>query len=461
MEFSEATLAAGKLAAVFLVLVILLRLHVRLWLSILIGALVTVILTGTGPAAWPGLIYNALSRVDFVLLCVMVYLIMLLSAVQDATGQSRKLVEGLKLYLNRPRLRLVLFPALVGLLPMPGGALFSCPMIEAAASDMGISGEKKGLINYWFRHIWETAWPLYPGYALVCTLLGISMTELWKYTFPLVFLAFAFGWYFYMRDLSNAPSMQANSPCSEPEKATEHICHGHSHEAVSSAWAYADAGEPDSLGQVLMHALPIAVTLVGAAVFGYTLGVFFPAIPGQTAFFLSLLCAVATALFQGKGHMTKPLSQLAFSKNTGRIMLLLVSIYIFKESISEGGIVQEISHLGDSPLFIVLTFIVVPFVSGMLTGIMVAFVGISFPILLALIEQSPLKEYTLPLMVLAMISGNCGQMLSPLHVCLVVTCEFFNTRLPGFWRALVKPTVGIFLGGVLWVVLLAALGLHF
>ena len=460
MDFSASGIAAGKLIVVFALLVILLRMHTRLWLSILAGALAVSLLTGIYPDRWPSVIVTALSRPDFILLCIMVFFIMLLSAVQDATGQSRKLVEGLKLYLNRPRIRLVIFPALVGLLPMPGGALFSCPMIEAAAKDMGLSDEKKGLINYWFRHIWETAWPLYPGYALVCTLLGISMTELWKYTFPLVILAFMVGWFFYMRDLSRSPLVDADS-CNEND--TQKPATAHSHEGVSDAWEESldTTGQDKDIWHVLLHALPIAVTLFGAVFFALILGYFFPSVPSQVAFSLSLLCAVTTALWQGRMGPGRRLFHLAFSHNTARIMLLLVSIYIFKECIGSGGLVQDLSHFGDSTPLILLTFLVIPFISGLLTGIMVGFVGICFPILLAILEHSTLKEYTLPLVILAMISGNCGQMLSPLHVCLVVTCEFFNTRPPGFWRALVWPTLCILLGGIIWVSVLAALRLHF
>lgn len=300
MELSASSLAAVKLVAVFALLILLLRLHVKLWLCILSGALAVGLLTGISPLEWPSLTVTALVRPDFIVLCVMIFFILLLSAVQDATGQSRKLVEGLKLYLHHPRLRLIIFPALVGLLPMPGGALFSCPMIEAAAKDMGISDEKKGLVNYWFRHIWETAWPLYPGYALACVLLGISITELWKYTFPLVFLSFASGWFFYMRNLSRSSLLDGeacgNNGAGQPP-ADEH----HSHEGVSGTWDDANAGDTQSqsLLQVLLHALPIAVTLFGAIFFVLTLGYFFPALPSQIAFCLSLVCAVATALWQG------------------------------------------------------------------------------------------------------------------------------------------------------------------
>jgi hypothetical protein len=52
-------------------------------------------------------------------------------------------------------------------------------------------------------------------------------------------------------------------------------------------------------------------------------------------------------------------------------------------------------------------------------------------------------------------------MLSPLHVCLIVTCEFFNTRLPRIWRSLVGPVAALFIGGVMLSCITAAAGARF
>ena len=345
---------------------------------------------------------------------------------------------------------------------MPGGALFSCPMIDAAAKDMNVSNSQKALINYWFRHIWEVAWPLYPGYALVCSLLDIPMTLLWQYTFPLVFLAFGAGWFCYMRKFSRSPLLDAPSCDGADTTAPGDASPADADRALAQRDAHAgQTRDGESLAHVLLNALPIGITLIGAGFFAVIFDLFFPELPGQLAFSFSLFCAVAVALFQGRGQMSKSLPQLVLSRNSGRILLLLLMVFLFKQCISTSGIVKDISHLGDSSLLIVLTFIVAPFVSGVLTGIMVAFVGLSFPLLLGLLEHSPMKEYLLPLVVLAIVAGNCGQMLSPLHVCLVVTCEFFNTRLPALWRSLVLPGMIILVGGMAWAAVLALSGVHF
>lgn len=432
MEFSESALAAGKLILAFSAILILLRLRVQLWLAVAAGAAIVALTCGIPVADWPGLLFSVLTRQDFLILCLMIFLILLLSSVQEATGQSRLLVAGLEEHLRSPRLRLVLFPALIGLLPMPGGALFSCPMIKAAAEDMDISERKKALINYWFRHIWELAWPLYPGYVLACSLLGIPLSRLWQLTFPLAPMAFAIGWFFLMRDLKMPPASGRDDGI---------------------------PGDKPSLGAVLLHALPIAVTLAGAVFFTLIFSAFFPGVPSQLGFSLALLCAVGTSLWQGRKRRRKPLSSLIFTPNTRKILILLYCIFVFKEIISASGLVGSLGHMGTSDLAVVLSFALLPLVGGMLTGIMVGFIGITFPILLGVLRNSPMQEYAAPLVVLGLVAGNIGQLISPVHVCLVVTSEYFSTTVTGMLRTLLIPVLTLFAGGMLWALAVFLVGL--
>ncbi len=446
MEFSESFLAFGKLALTFSVILVLLRLRVPLWLTIAAGAVVVALTCGIPVADWPGMFFGVLLQQDFLIICLMVFLILLLSSVQEATGQSRLLVEGLEQHLHRPRIRLVLFPALIGLLPMPGGALFSCPMIKAAAKDMGISEQKKALINYWFRHIWELSWPLYPGYVLTCTLLDIPLSRLCQFTFPMVPLAFAVGWFFLMRDLASA-RLQPMDGLQTREEATP-------------APEKRESGAIPSLGAVLLQALPIAVTLFGAVFFTFFFNAFLPNLPNQLSFSLALLCAIGTALCQGRKRRERSLSSLVFSANARKVLLLLYVIFVFKHTIMVSGLIQSLGNVGVSNTMVVLSFIFLPLIGGLLTGLMVGFIGVTFPILIGILGHSPLQEYTVPLVILGLAAGNVGQLLSPLHVCLVVTSEYFTTTLAGMLRILLVPVLVLFSGSALWALAALALGIR-
>jgi len=77
-----------------------------------------------------------------------------------------------------------------------------------------------------------------------------------------------------------------------------------------------------------------------------------------------------------------------------------------------------------------------PFVAGLVTGVGFGYVGLAFPIILGLIPSGfPLEAGV----VLAGAFGYAGMMLSPLHVCMVVSAEHFGTGLAGTIRRFALP----------------------
>jgi hypothetical protein len=86
-----------------------------------------------------------------------------------------------------------------------------------------------------------------------------------------------------------------------------------------------------------------------------------------------------------------------------------------------------------------------PFVAGITTGICVGFVGASFPIVVSLVGDGAATADLLAAVTLAFGFGYMGMMLSPVHVCLIVTNEHFKTRLAHSLRGLVPPAVAVLL----------------
>jgi hypothetical protein len=61
---------------------------------------------------------------------------------------------------------------------MPGGAIFSAPMVDELGNEHNLDPETKSVLNYWFRHVWEIYWPLYPGLLLAASMSSISIWPL-------------------------------------------------------------------------------------------------------------------------------------------------------------------------------------------------------------------------------------------------------------------------------------------
>ena len=162
--------------------------------------------------------------------------------------------------------------------------------------------------------------------------------------------------------------------------------------------------------------------------------------------FIGIVCAIFLIQRQ------RPLSlqdwkSIILSKKTFNLVFIVALIRIYGAIIEArlpGGnyimdfVRSELFSIGFPVIFIIL---LIPFISGMTTGIAVGFVGISFPIVISLIGQNPDFFTLISTIVLAFGFGYMGMILSPVHVCLIVTNKYFKTRMLHSLLSLVKPVI--------------------
>jgi uncharacterized protein len=204
MDWLIAALPFVKVLGAFFLMLLGVRCKRGLAMSILGGALVMGFLFGLSPLTFAKIGLLALTQDNFLFLLTIIALILILSDGLEQSGQSKRLMVALSGYLHNPYLRLIFFPALIGLLPMPGGAVFSAPMVKAVSESMKLTNQERALTNYWFRHVWELAWPLYPGIILTVALADIPLTSFIICTWPAILIMFFLGWFFFLRPLRPA-----------------------------------------------------------------------------------------------------------------------------------------------------------------------------------------------------------------------------------------------------------------
>jgi hypothetical protein len=90
----------------------------------------------------------------------------------------------------------------------------------------------------------------------------------------------------------------------------------------------------------------------------------------------------------------------------------------------------------------------------MISGITVAFVGATFPILISLVQSMGEAGHLLPYLVLAICSGFAGVLLSPLHLCFQMSSEYFKTGLGPVYRLMVVPLIAMIGAAMAYFVLL-------
>ena len=91
-----------------------------------------------------------------------------------------------------------------------------------------------------------------------------------------------------------------------------------------------------------------------------------------------------------------------------------------------------------------------PFIAGFTMGSTVGYVGATFPLALSLLGPSPSLGRLAATTVLAYGFGFMGELLSPVHICLVVTAEYFKIRLLRSLSSLIAPALLVLAGVTLW-----------
>jgi len=397
---------------IFASILLLIRLKVPLWLSILAGAILSGLLFDLAPVQTAVELFYGVIQLKAIGLMIITILIISLSHVMNTTGLMNEIVDLTRQVLRRPAVVMAALPALIGLLPMPGGALFSAPMVKSAAGKTIVAPEEMSAINYWYRHIWEHWWPLYPGVMLAMTLTGLSFMDYARFQIPLGLIMILTGLLLFRK---THPDLHAKTAA--PPAGTKRMLFI----AISPVWILILAWIPTDF---LLRNIVGADSSEGILIFFHG---FAPLI------FAMLVTIAATSIIRE----VKPQDLLAVFKMKSSWLMeitvasVMVLQYMFTITGASGKIADELLAMH---VPIVLVAAILPLIAGLVTGLAIGFVGTSFPIVLALVcgigGQTHLHAY----IALAYGFGHLGQMLSPVHICYIVSNQYFNTGFAGVYK---------------------------
>jgi integral membrane protein (TIGR00529 family) len=427
MDWLVAIPAFVKVGASFLGMLALYQIGVPLGISILAWAGLLTLWTGTGPLGFHYQVTSFLMPQNYLLL-IAIFLLLFFTEALTTTGKMKRTIDALKKWLTSKRLLLGGLPALVGLLPMPGGALFSAPMVASVDTLDEVMPAHKAAINYWFRHVWEYWWPLYPGVLLAIKYSGLPAGLFFLVQMPFTVAAITGGYFFVLRGVKKSPMGSRM---------------GGTIDARNIASTMAPIG------------LLVAVSVIGSLVLPMI------GVAAELANLVSMLIGLVLGLvvvFYGNGAAFKKALRMLQSKNTWLMMALVLGIQAFsgilKCPLHEASTLTLVSQMQQEFMAlgipILLVMAIIPFISGAVTGVAFGFVGASFPIVFALAGHNQPLHIMVATTVFAYGCGYVGMILSPVHVCLVVTNEYFKTRLFSSYRYIVLPALLVFAVCLLW-----------
>lgn len=356
-------------------------------------------------------------------LTAMVVLINVLGGLLSARDSLKRLVHSLEYLVRDIRHVGAIIPATIGLLPTPGGALLSAPIVDEVGQRASMDANVKTAFNYWFRHIWEYWWPLYPGVIFILNdeELGVGATQFLLLMLPLTVAACAGGWFLIMRRI----------PRTAPLRHRETGMLSHLQTTGLTLW-------------------PVAAVVTALLV-----------APGrlQSLVFIAALAAVNLMLAAQKRLAWREIRDIIGKIRIFRLSLLIFAVYIlrgmFVISESAAGL-PGLLMSGRVP--VPLVCFLVPWFVGLLTGYTLAGIVTALPLLMGFIMPGDGQELRMELLILAYAGSFMGVLISPSHLCLTLTREYFGADFNRVYRHLAGPYLVVLACLILLVLGVALIG---
>ncbi len=423
--------AVVKIFCVFGLILILNRARLTLSVCMLTGAMVLAFWMQMPAFTLAKSLFANIFQLQTISLVLIVGTILVISRIMKDSGHLKRIVDCFSKLMNDDKASGSVMAALIGLLPMPGGALFSAPMVDTAFQERTISGEAKTAVNYWFRHIWEYWWPLYPGVVLAVALLDVPTWRFMAFMAPMTIVTVFAGFLFILKPLGTSPSQNPTEPLDR-----------------IGLWSFVWEIMPilviiavivlQSLLIWILRFVGVDISLSGAV----------SILPGLTAA-LIWVCRV--------NHIPRKEFQVAvLDKSILPLIFLVVAIMIFKGVLTDSHAVSQIrDELVAYQIPALFIIMIMPFLCGLITGIAIGFVGVSFPLIIPLFPTNDMPLFFAYAM-LAYSFGYMGMMLSPVHLCLLVTKDYYKASLMKCYRYLILPAIAVMMGSVLIFAVIAA-----
>lgn len=377
--------------AAMILIVVLLRFKVLIGPAILSGGLLIWLFESRSfEKLWVAFTETlTMQRTWDLLLCL--YFVMCLEVELRKSGSLHGMVVTLRNIFSSNKVTLAFMPAFLGLLPSLGGARFSAPIVQEASEGIAVDDEQKSAINLWFRHIFEFSNPLMPGVILACGIANVSIGDLIDQVGWVTILCFVLGWIFLIVPLK----------ITDPEKATN-TQHDRTIDWKSLILAFGPI--------VTSFLLIVAFDVQAALAMGLVVVAFIP-----LYFWFKRPISV-------KSVFTESLDK--------KLFFNVVCILYFIQLLTVIGTLDEIVNVfNNSALPQAVIIACLSFIFGVMTGMGQGYIAIVMPIVALMAPGN------IVLVGIAMVYGMAGQMVTPTHLCILVTVEYFKSLL---WKTIGK-----------------------
>ncbi|HNT29654.1 MAG TPA: DUF401 family protein [bacterium] len=406
------------LIKIFVILAVIgwfIRLKLNIGVNLFLASIPLAFLFNFDARDWLQSAAEALSYMPTLTLAAVIISISVFCRIWKATGRMDELVRSFAELVSSRRLSLMFFPSIVGLLPMPGGAFFSAPLVQAAARKTSLTVDDQATINYWFRHVWEFVWPLYPAMLWFSETYKVPLVRIIPYSGVITLSAIIGGNVVLFRRLGSLADFSIHLKKLPAFLKTLSPLLILAFIAITSATT-----------------LPLLHTLLPESIYSSQ----------NIPLMIGVVCA--TLFLVIRNHLSlKTVNQHIRSADVPGLAAIVLGVMIFKEMLTDSGAATDIGaafqavHI-PAPLFVV----VFPLFLGALLSYTMSSLSIALPIVIASVGINPADmQAILPYFILVFASTFFGVMLTPLHACFALTREYFQAS----WGGMLKRVAPAYL----------------
>jgi len=343
---------------------------------------------------------NVLTDPSILVLMIIVTLIPILGGIMEESGLMMEMIQ--KMRVSR-KSSLMIMPALFGLLPVPGGALMSAPIVDQIDSEE--DANKKVSINVWYRHMLILIYPLSTSLIVASIFTNINLYLLVIALLPCLIIMWLVGYFTMVKDVP----------------------------------PFLEQRERD-LKRAFHNLLPIIIAPIIDFIGRTLFNLYVP----ELFLLVGLIISIWIALRFGKMNILNVV-RISNKMKIWRFPLIIFSMFMFLEVFILSNAPEEIASLDLS----VFLFILIGFFLGFATGRIQLPISILIPIYL--VQYSVLAMALLDF-VFIYTSIFLGYLITPIHPCVAYSTEFFKTDFKNVVKILGKPTFisFIILIGVYW-----------
>ncbi len=398
----------------FVVILILVGRHVRLGLCLLAGAAVLALASLMSPRDVALAVYHGLTKVEAVELMLDVAVITSLAGILKRFGLMDTMVRSLTVLVGGARLAIMAVPSLIGALSVVGGAALSAPMVDGLGDDLGLGPARKAAVNLFFRHAWFYVAPFAPSLVLASKVSGLPLGRLalQQVPFAVVMLVGGYALFLARAGRSSGPGASGRGAApAEPAASRDDEGPDYPQGPREAAWPFLRSASPIIVGVILsLEPAGLKLPLYGGIGAG-----------------------LALALLLSRRHPRCRLWGLpaAWAEIQWNLVLTMGAIMIFGQVLTDSGSSQAlVAWLVASGLPAWVMMVVLPATVGYISGVPSIPVGVSFPVLMPL----ALPGHALGTATVLYSSSFIAYYVSPLHLCQVLTSQYFGVTIPRLYR---------------------------